>query len=71
MILRVAGYLGGLIGIILFTLGRQSGQPTSLQVTVGAILLLAGFVSFLGSYILFALLQMRRRAQRTLKPPAP
>jgi hypothetical protein len=61
-ILRLAGYAAGLVGMILFTLGRQ-GAPRGAMTVAGGSLLLASFLAFIGSYILYMLNQTMRRGR--------
>jgi len=58
MILRVMGYIAGLAGLILFTTGRQ--DASSMRALVGSSLLIAGFAAFLGSYVLYIMMRLRR-----------
>lgn len=64
LLFRIVGYLGGLVGVILFMLGRQNEAPGSMTSTLGAMLLMTGFVSFVISYALYTTLQFRRRTER-------
>ena len=50
---RVMGYLCGLAGVVLFTLGRQAAEPRSLMTLSGGVLLIACFACFLATYILY------------------
>lgn len=61
--LRVFGYAASLLGVVLFTLGRQGGDPRSPLILWGVGLLAAGFLSFFVTYVLWMLnrLMGRRR----------
>ncbi|MFH0953160.1 MAG: hypothetical protein V1873_02395 [Verrucomicrobiota bacterium] len=63
LFLRVAGYVASLLGVVLFTLGRQGGDPKSPLMLWGLALLAAGFLSFFVTYVLWMLnrLMGRRR----------
>jgi hypothetical protein len=62
-ILRLTGYAAGLIGMILFILGRQDAEPRGAMTIAGAALLLVSFVAFIGSYVLYMLNQVMRRGR--------
>jgi hypothetical protein len=62
-VLRLTGYTAGLIGMILFTLGRQSADPRGVMTIAGGALLLVSFMAFIGSYILYMLNQIMRRGR--------
>jgi hypothetical protein len=60
-VFRLAGYVAGLAGLILFTLGRQDpGRPAWFTPAGGALLLLS-FACFFASYVLFVLNRLMRR----------
>ena len=67
MIARAVGYAAGLLGLILFTLGRQDANPFRLK--VGGGLLVVGFLAFFCSYVLFVAIRMQRRSCALREPP--
>ena len=58
---RIGGYVGGLLGLLLFLAGRRmAGAPPALA-AAGGLLIIAGFISFFCSYALYMLARLRRR----------
>lgn len=48
---RVLGYVAGLAGLLLFTLGRQGAPPRTGMVACGAVLLLVSCLAFAVTYV--------------------
>ena len=61
--LRIGGYVGGLLGLILFTLGRRSEIPKPEIVSAGGVLILLGFLAFFASYVIYVATRLRGRAR--------
>lgn len=60
-ILRVVGYVAGLVGLLLFTTGRQGGPDHASRAAAGGILLLVAFAAFFGTYVIYVLNALSRR----------
>jgi len=58
---RIAGYVAGGVGLLLFVQGRQQAEPRNALFVTGATLLLVSFVAFLASYILYLCQRLSRR----------
>lgn len=57
-ILRGVGYVGNLVGIALFVIGRRNGA-TSLIATGGG-LIVVGFAAFVASYAVYLAVKLRQ-----------
>lgn len=60
-ILRIAAYIAGLGGMILFVTARQRGAPQSAQAVAGGILLIGSFICFMGTYVIYMALRLQKR----------
>ena len=60
-IARIAAYVSGLIGMILFTLGRRSVPINAHMTAIGAALLGLSFVFFMITYVTFTLSKLTSR----------
>ncbi len=58
---RIAAYLFGLLGMILFTLGRRSVPINAHMTAIGAALLGLSFVCFMITYVAFTLSKLTSR----------
>lgn len=58
-ILRLLGYAGGLLGMVLFVLGKQGGNRELMA--GGGALLLVSFSAFVLSYVAFVVIRLRSR----------
>ena len=59
-ILRIIAYIAGLIGMALFVTARQSPEPASERAATGGILLIVSFICFLGTYVIYLAIRLKR-----------
>lgn len=59
-IFRIAGYAGGLAGLVLFTFGRQTAGAPAWMAPAGGVLIILSFMAFFASYVLFVLHRLMR-----------
>ena len=60
-ILRIAAYIAGLAGMVLFVTARQSAEPQTARAAVGGTLLIVSFACFMATYVIYVLHQVRKR----------
>jgi len=58
---RIGGYAGGLFGLALFIAGRRTGASSPTLAAAGGTLIIAGFISFFCSYVIYMAARLRRR----------
>ena len=60
-ILRIVAYIAGLAGMTLFVTARQSAEPQNVRAAAGGILLILSFICFLGTYVIYLAVRLKRR----------
>jgi len=63
-ILRIAAYVAGLVGMVLFVTARQSAEPQGIRAAAGGILLIVSFVCFLATYFIYLAVQLGKRRNK-------
>jgi len=59
-ILRIVAYIAGLAGMVLFVTARQSAEPQAMRAAAGGILLIASFICFMGTYVVYLAVRLNR-----------
>ena len=59
-ILRVIAYAAGLTGMVLFVTAQQGAEAQPIRATLGGGLLIASFVCFLATYVLYLIIRLGR-----------
>jgi hypothetical protein len=63
-ILRIVAYVSGLAGMVLFVTARQSAEPHAMRAAAGGILLIASFICFLGTYVIYVAVKLGRHGNK-------
>ena len=63
-ILRIAAYIAGLAGMVLFVTARQSAEPQTARAAIGGVLLILSFVCFLGTYVIYLAVRLGKRRNK-------
>ena len=59
-ILRIVAYIAGLAGMVLFVTARQSADAQPVRAAAGGALLILSFICFLGTYIIYLAIRLKR-----------
>ena len=60
-VLRIVAYIAGLAGMVLFVTARQSAEPHAMRAAAGGILLISSFICFLGTYVIYLAVRLKKR----------
>jgi hypothetical protein len=63
-ILRIAAYIAGLAGMVLFVTARQSAEPQTVRAATGGALLIVSFICFLGTYVIYLAVQLGKHREK-------